>query len=166
MDASARTMIVMDVGTSRFQCRAGALIWAEGHILIHRTVGDTYWSLPGGRIELHESGAEALAREIEEELGCTATIGRLRFTIENFFELDGRRAHEIGFYFDATLSRPLPFHESRTVHRVADGSAELEFRWALPTRAVLDAFELKPSPLRDLIAAPDTGIVHLVHRAP
>jgi 8-oxo-dGTP pyrophosphatase MutT (NUDIX family) len=33
------------------------------------------WELPGGRIELGESPEGCLAREIEEELGVTATVG-------------------------------------------------------------------------------------------
>ena len=65
MTQATRTMIVMDAGESRFQLRAGALIRSNGHILIHRAVGDPFWVLPGGRVEFHEAGAETLAREIQ-----------------------------------------------------------------------------------------------------
>lgn len=115
-------------------------------------------------MEFHEAGAETLAREIEEEIGCEATIGPLRFVIENFFEFAGRRVHEIGFYYEAELSRPLRFHETEIVHRIKDGSAELEFRWALPTKVVLDQFDLKPISLRSLIETIPVGVQHLVHR--
>jgi len=166
MTENARTMLVMDAGDSRFQFRAGALIRSNGHILIHRAVGDPFWALPGGRVEFHEAGAETLAREIEEEIGCQATIGPLRFIIENFFEFAGRGVHELGFYYEAELFRPLPFHETEIVHRIKDGSADLEFRWALPTRAVLDQFDLKPTSLRALIETMPVGIQHLVRRDP
>ncbi|KAA1180193.1 NUDIX domain-containing protein [Rhizobium tropici] len=164
MTETQRTMIVLDSGESRFQLRAGALIRSNDHILIHRTLADKLWSLPGGRVEFHEAGAETLAREIEEEIGCTATVGPLRFIIENFFELSGRRVHEVGFYYEAELSQPLPFHETDIVHRVKDGSAELEFRWAPSTRAGLNQFELVPPTLRDLIETTPTGIRHFVRR--
>lgn len=163
MDEMSRTMIVMDAGASRFQFRAGALIWSNGQVLVHRAASDPFWALPGGRVELHEPSPAALAREIEEEIGCPATIGPLRFVVENFFELNGRKVHEIGFYFDAVLSRPLPFHVSEIVHRSRDGEAVLEFRWATPTAAGLDALDLKPAPLRQLIETLPTGVAHHVH---
>lgn len=159
-----RTMIVMDADSSRFQFRAGALIRSHGHILIHRNASDAYWALPGGRVEFHEAAAETLAREIEEELGRSATIGPLRLVIENFFELDGRKCHELGFYYDAELSTPLPFHDSEVVHRSVDGSSELEFRWALPTAAALTSFDLKPAPLLDLIGDMPETVAHVTHR--
>lgn len=159
-----RTMIVMDAGSARFQFRVGALIHCQGHILIHRNIAGPFWALPGGRVEFHESSRQTLAREIEEELGCEGSVGPLRFVIENFFEFAGRTVHEIGFYYDAELSRPLPFHKTEIVHRIRDGEADLEFRWVRPTVAVLDEYDLKPLPLRALIAGTPDNITHIIHR--
>ena len=145
MDISQRAMIVLDAGPSRFQLRACALIRSYAHILVHRAVSDLFWALPGGRVEIYEASAETLAREIEEELGTDASIGPLRFVIENFFELDGRKAHEIGFYYEVELAQPLPFHDTDTVHRSQDGSAPLEFRWALAQETALATLDLKPA---------------------
>ena len=65
-----------------------AILEREGRILIcQRTAQQSHplkWEFPGGKIEPGESPAQALARELEEELGITAArseeITRYEFT--------------------------------------------------------------------------------------
>jgi 3',5'-nucleoside bisphosphate phosphatase len=45
--------------------------------------GQGFWELPGGKVEPGEEAAAALAREIEEELGVQAKIGR-RLLVETY----------------------------------------------------------------------------------
>jgi len=56
-----------------------ALIQSEGNILIcQRKRGTSFglmWEFPGGKVKPGESHEQALARELEEELGTRATIG-------------------------------------------------------------------------------------------
>jgi 8-oxo-dGTP diphosphatase len=58
---------------------AAALIVREGEILIGQRRPNQpmalKWEFPGGKIEPGESPQQALARELHEELGITATIG-------------------------------------------------------------------------------------------
>ena len=55
------------------------LIEAEGEILVcQRRRGDTFelmWEFPGGKLQTGETAAEALARELREELGVEARVG-------------------------------------------------------------------------------------------
>ena len=57
----------------------GAIFIADGKILAAQR-GDGrnlagYWEFPGGKIELGESGAQALAREVREELCVEIKVG-------------------------------------------------------------------------------------------
>ena len=58
---------------------AAALIVRGGEVLIGQRRPDqpmaSQWEFPGGKIEAGESPEEALARELDEELGITAVIG-------------------------------------------------------------------------------------------
>jgi 8-oxo-dGTP diphosphatase len=59
---------------------AAALIQQNGQILIcQRRRSDRLalkWEFPGGKVQPGESAAEALVRELAEELGVTAAIGQ------------------------------------------------------------------------------------------
>jgi 8-oxo-dGTP diphosphatase len=56
-----------------------ALIERDGRVLMSRRRPDqslpNCWEFPGGKVEPGESPEAALAREIEEELGCTVQVG-------------------------------------------------------------------------------------------
>ncbi|MGD0938197.1 MAG: (deoxy)nucleoside triphosphate pyrophosphohydrolase [Terracidiphilus sp.] len=58
---------------------AAALIVRDGEVLIGQRRPDQpmalMWEFPGGKIEAGESPEQALARELDEELGIHATIG-------------------------------------------------------------------------------------------
>jgi|KBSMisStandDraft_5_1062788.scaffolds.fasta_scaffold1912926_1 8-oxo-dGTP diphosphatase len=53
----------------------------EGRILLTQRRADQpmplKWEFPGGKVEPGEAPVDALAREIREELGCDARVGRI-----------------------------------------------------------------------------------------
>jgi 8-oxo-dGTP diphosphatase len=58
---------------------AAALILRDGEVLIGQRRADQpmalQWEFPGGKIESGESPEQALARELDEELGIKAVVG-------------------------------------------------------------------------------------------
>lgn len=63
--------------TSEIKPAVKALIERDGKFLALKTeTSDSeYWVLPGGKVEYGEKAEEALEREIEEEISCSAEIG-------------------------------------------------------------------------------------------
>ena len=68
----------------------GAVIEQDGRIFAcQRGPGMSLagmWEFPGGKIEPGESGPDALAREITEELECTVRVGELVTTTEHQYD--------------------------------------------------------------------------------
>ena len=129
MNDTSRIMVNFPVGERLFNYRVAGIAIRDGHVLICREDDDDYVMLPGGRVELGESSPVALAREIAEELQSPATIGPLAYTVENFFEHEGRRVHELGAYYLIELPPTFPFQRGGVVFESDDAGLRLHFEW-------------------------------------
>ena len=165
MAESDRAMLAFRLRQDRrFQMRAVAIIRHEGHVLIHKATHETFWALPGGRVEYGETAAEAVEREIAEELGCTSKIGPLRYLVENFFVYDGEGCHEIGWYYGVDLTSAFPFVTGDICHRATEGSYDLEFRWVRCDAETFGLYPLMPPMLAAQLVDLNPGFRHIVER--
>jgi 8-oxo-dGTP pyrophosphatase MutT (NUDIX family) len=80
---------------------------------------ETFYRPLGGGIEFGERGADAVARELHEELGATAGDVRFLGVLENVFTYVGEPGHEIALMYEVTLAEPVA-HGTR----VLDDDAE------------------------------------------
>lgn len=160
-------MIAFQVGGVSFQVRAAAILIDQGRLLLHRAVGDDFWSLPGGRVEAGEDSATTVQRELREELDEAVQAERLLFVVENFFAHADVACHELGFYYRCRLAdgstlgqRPQPFAGIEL-----DRDKPLEFAWfaldELPGLTVYPEFLRRTRLDGDAGAA---GPLHIVER--
>lgn len=77
-----------------------AILVFEGHDLVK---GDNFYRPIGGGIEYGETSAEALIREIREEIGAEIKDIKYLGTIENVFTFYGNVGHEIVIVYDAAF---------------------------------------------------------------
>lgn len=97
----------VDVVEPHIRTVALALVRHGDRILVEKgrdaVKDETFFRLLGGTVEFGETGAETVRRELLEELGTEAEVGRLAATIENHFTYLGEQAHEICLVYECSL---------------------------------------------------------------
>ena len=63
-----------------------------------------FYRLPGGGIDFFEKAEDTLKREFKEENGIDVIVNEKLGVIENLFEFNGKKGHEIAIVFRAQLS--------------------------------------------------------------
>ena len=92
-------------------CVAVALITRDDRILVQQRAKGTHlegtWEFPGGKLEADESWEEALAREVQEELGARGTAAGI--FEERTFEYPEKRVR-LRFYWTVLEGEPTAPH--------------------------------------------------------
>jgi 8-oxo-dGTP pyrophosphatase MutT (NUDIX family) len=117
--------ICLPVNNSLFNFRVAGVAVQNGKLLLHKTPTDNFWSLPGGRVDMFEFSRETLLREMLEEIGKTVEVGNLLWVVENFFEYNDIKHHEIGFYYQMEILSL----ENQDNFIIIEDDTELLFHW-------------------------------------
>lgn len=68
--------------------------------------GQEVYNLPGGNLELGEHLSDALAREMQEELGIEVAVGEMILVGEVYFE--DRKKHTLHILFEGKITSGIP----------------------------------------------------------
>ena len=145
-----------------FRYRSVGITITNDHILIHKQEDNSYWSLPGGRCEFHESSEETIIREIAEELGEKITVLRLIWIIENFYTSQKYKYHEIALYYHIAFDDHSRIMDLSAVHQGREAHTKLIFAWHPIDR--LHTVNLKPEFLVNGLKNVPKHIEHIVVR--
>jgi ADP-ribose pyrophosphatase len=128
---------------------ARAVLRDTGHVLLVRAQGQSHTFLPGGHVEDGEGLTACLRRELREELGVTASVGRYRGAVEHRWRRDGEPQYELNHCF--AVEAP-----TLTADQVPDAREDyLTFGWVPADEKALAEADLQPVPLRRLLADDD-----------
>src|SRR5215208_1910136 len=114
------------VGDHHIRPLALALIRRGDEILVEEgrdeTKDETFFRLLGGTIEFGELGADAIRRELQEELAAEVEVKARVATLENIFTWEGSVRHEIVLVYECTLrDAALNSRDQWTAHEESPG---------------------------------------------
>ncbi len=148
------TDITFDLEGYRINLRVAAVLTRGEDILVCRVKTEAWWFLPGGRIKANESSAEAISRELREEIGDHFRIHRPILCSENFFRLHGVSFHEICTFYDAD------WLGDRLITQPQSASDVVEW---IPRTEVM-ALDLRPEFIKRFIIHPPPHLILVIHR--
>ena len=91
-----------------FNYRVSCLLNVDGFILLHKLVGDDFYTLPGGRCQFLEQSSHTIEREFREEINEKVIVGPLLWLIENFFEFQQNHYHELNLVYQCKTETMRP----------------------------------------------------------
>lgn len=140
--------LTLDVEDYKLNIRSAGVIIHDNKILAHKNVNKDYYCLPGGRIEIGENSEQTIKREIQEELGKQIEIIGYVATIENFFEMENKKYHEIYFLHRLEFAEDEDKKINYTIHN-AEGKEYLQYEWLDLDK--IDEYNIMPRCLKEIL---------------
>ena len=120
--------ITINVDDYILNVRAAVVIIHNNKILLHRNLNSNHYALLGGRVEIGEDSITTVKREVVEEIGKEIEITGYISTIENFFEMEGSKYHEIMFVYKGEFKEEEDKKIIDTIKNI-EGKDHLQYEW-------------------------------------
>ena len=140
--------LTIDVEDYRLNIRAGVVIEHNGKILAHKNVRSNHYALIGGRVKIGEDSETTVKREMMEELGKKIEVTGYVATIENFFEREEAKYHEILFIHKGEFVDEEDKKIDYTLKN-KEGKDYLQYEWL--DIAKIDEYRLLPEALKGIL---------------
>lgn len=140
--------LTIDFDDWRLNCRAGVIITHNNKILVHHNLNETYYALIGGRVKLGEDSENTVKREIKEELGKDIELTGYIATIENFFNLRGKKYHEIMFIHKAEFLNEKDRDIQCTLENIEE-KKDINYEWI--DLKDIDKAQIKPDVIKNVL---------------
>ena len=140
--------LTLDIEEYKLNIRAGGVIIHNNKILTHKNINKNHYCLPGGRVTIGESSEETIKREIKEELGKDIEITGYIATIENFFEMENKKYHEIYFLHKIEFKNEEDKNIEYTMHN-EEGKEYLRYEWIDLDK--IEEYNILPICLKDIL---------------
>lgn len=154
--------LAIKVNEIKLNIRAAGVIIHNGKILLHKGKKANHYALIGGHVRIGENSQETLKREIKEELGKEVEITGYIATIENFFELNGQKYHEIMFVYKAEFCDE---HDKKIEYTMKnmEGGIESDIHYEWINIEELEKYPLKPQKIIEVIKK-ERYPLHLINK--
>lgn len=160
-------MVAFNTPEGFFNFRVAGVAIHNGRVLLDRNTRNNYWVLPGGHPDLMEPMADAVRREIQEEIGTETKVSRMLWAVENFF-FKGRPIHELSFYFLVELPADSPLLLSEGPFYGDEHGRKLIYQWFPIDEKILTELPLYPgflaSALTNLPNSPQHIVIDEINR--
>lgn len=151
--------LTLDVEDYKLNIRAAGVIIHNNKILAHRNLNKGHYCIPGGRVEIGENSEETVKREIQEELRKQIEITGYVATIENFFEMNESKYHEIYFLHEIEFTNEEDKKINYTMHN-EEGKEYLQYEWLDLDR--IEEYNILPKCLKQVLKSKNFP-VHVIN---
>ncbi len=133
----------------RLNVRVGVVLRHKDDVVLEFSNTAKHVVIPGGRMKIGEPSADALAREVAEEMGFDLDKSKLKFLkcLENFYDYQDYKNHEIYFIFEYELDDA----EKTEILKLDKNKDNEDSYFKVVSRFDIDNYFILPTTLAELL---------------
>lgn len=133
----------------RLNVRVGVVLRHKDDVVLEFSNTVKHVVIPGGRMKIGEPSADALAREVAEEMGINLDKSKLKFVkcLENFYDYQDYKNHEIYFIFEYELDDA----EKEAILKLDKNKDNEDSYFKVVSRFDIDNYFILPTTLAELL---------------